>query len=143
MSRLIDYFSLIVTLSIFAIVIYAAVIIVNKISSAAQSTKASLKEKGYDVTGDGVQIKKKIRIADREEYIDATQRGFVKVLGASTVGGRSTVGSQSQPGAPSSNNSKVVFSPSTGASSGRRHSPSGSTSSEEKKKGWFGRSKAH
>ncbi|KAI9462113.1 hypothetical protein HD554DRAFT_2223169 [Boletus coccyginus] len=60
----------------------------HAISSRFQSTKASLEERGITLSRGGVSLKTEKRF-DRDAYLDATQRGLVKALGAATVGSES------------------------------------------------------
>ena len=51
----------------------------------------SLKLKGVDISGKGVSVKMSGRL-DREHMIDATQRAFIKTIGASSFGTADNVG---------------------------------------------------
>ena len=51
----------------------------------------SLKSKGVDISGKGVSVKMSGRL-DREHMIDATQRAFIKTIGASSFGTADNVG---------------------------------------------------
>ncbi|KAG6380008.1 hypothetical protein JVT61DRAFT_8081 [Boletus reticuloceps] len=68
--------------------ILAVLYVARAISSRFQSTKASLEQRGITLSRDGVSLKTEGRF-DRDAYLDATQRGLVKALGAATVGSES------------------------------------------------------
>ncbi|TCD71060.1 hypothetical protein EIP91_000152 [Steccherinum ochraceum] len=138
-----DYASLLITVSIFVVAAYGVLYVSQQWSAAMQSTKDNLKKRGVDVSGHGVSVKGKTKLADREEYCDATQRGFIKLLGSAHYGpanGSSPSASpkMAQPVLPhgSANHSRVDL-PSHETSS---HSPTPSYKSlnggEEKRK-WF------
>ncbi|KAI8976332.1 hypothetical protein BD414DRAFT_423166, partial [Trametes punicea] len=80
-----DYLSLLVTLSIVGVLVYGGFIAMRAISNAVQSTKEALKTKGVDVSKHGVSVKTNKRY-DREEYLDDTQRGFIRAVKASSAG---------------------------------------------------------
>ncbi|KAL1744741.1 hypothetical protein HDZ31DRAFT_63802 [Schizophyllum fasciatum] len=48
-----------------------------------ENTKAKLKERGFDVSKGGVSVKTSGRV-ERDDYIDATQRGFIKAMNAAS-----------------------------------------------------------
>ncbi|KAG6849428.1 hypothetical protein H0H93_008576, partial [Arthromyces matolae] len=90
------------TLSIIGGVIYAILFVSKKISESMTTTKEkyvilfppipltngvdfSLKNKGYTISREGVSVKTSKRF-DRSDYVDATQRGFVKAYGAASFG---------------------------------------------------------
>ncbi|KAF5375915.1 hypothetical protein D9615_008186 [Tricholomella constricta] len=138
MANWIDFFSLVLTLIIAGGVIYGILFISKQITQRMESTKekyafsppsavcipliisvpppARLKNRGLTVSNKGVSIKTSKRF-DREDYMDATQRGVVKAFGASTFGSH---GNESGP----SKVQRQVSSPSLKSSS----------SGEEKKK---------
>ncbi|PIL32437.1 hypothetical protein GSI_05139 [Ganoderma sinense ZZ0214-1] len=53
---------------------------------------SQLKKQGVDVSRHGVSVKTDKRF-DREQYLDATQRGFIKAFNASSAGNRPASGS--------------------------------------------------
>ncbi|EJF59435.1 hypothetical protein DICSQDRAFT_138567 [Dichomitus squalens LYAD-421 SS1] len=57
----------------------------NKTSLTA--SYSSLKGKGVDVSQNGLSVKTDKKL-DREQYLDATQRGFIKAFNASSGGNR-------------------------------------------------------
>ncbi|KAG6827108.1 hypothetical protein H0H92_013179 [Tricholoma furcatifolium] len=73
------------TISIIGGAIYAIVLVSQKIRESVSTTKENLKNKGYTVSREGVSVKTAKRF-DRSDYVDATQRGFVKAFGASHFG---------------------------------------------------------
>ncbi|KAH8105398.1 hypothetical protein BXZ70DRAFT_1004900 [Cristinia sonorae] len=81
-----DYISLFITVSVFVAAAYAVIFISRSWSSAVESTRQSLKRQGVDVSESGVSVRTQTRLADREEYCDATQRGIIKILGSSHYG---------------------------------------------------------
>ncbi|KIJ40323.1 hypothetical protein M422DRAFT_256880 [Sphaerobolus stellatus SS14] len=85
MATITDIISLIVTLSILGGVVAAALYIVKSFSEWTTTTKEKLKSQGYDISEGGLAVHTKKRM-DREDYIDATQRNFVKALGAASYG---------------------------------------------------------
>jgi hypothetical protein len=66
-------------------VILGVVYVVQQIQQAVHQTKESLKKKGLHITDSGVSVKTDRRF-DREDYIDATQRSFIKTMGAASFG---------------------------------------------------------
>lgn len=93
-----DLFSLLVTIGIFGGTVYGVVYLANQISEGIKSTKENLKTKGYDISNKGVSIKTSKRF-DREDYVDATQRGMLKAMTATSFNRRadSMDGSASSP----------------------------------------------
>jgi len=85
MANWIDFFALVLTLAVVGGVIYGILTISRQLTESVQSTKESLKNKGLHISGKGVSIKTSKRF-DREDYVDATQRGFIKAMGASSFG---------------------------------------------------------
>ncbi|KAI0764231.1 hypothetical protein BD413DRAFT_196755 [Trametes elegans] len=85
MANWIDYLSLVVTISLLTALVYGGLIAAKAISSAVQSTKASLETKGVNISRSGVSVKTNKRY-EREDYLDATQRGFIKAMKASSAG---------------------------------------------------------
>ncbi|EPS94451.1 hypothetical protein FOMPIDRAFT_1134343, partial [Fomitopsis schrenkii] len=73
------------TLSIAGGVVFGLLYIVKAMSQVAEATKASLKNKGVNLSIEGVSIKTDKRW-DRGDYLDATQRGFVKAYNNSSFG---------------------------------------------------------
>jgi len=95
MANLFDFVSLLVTLAILGGVVYGVMSMVKTVNEGVASTKESLKAKGLHVTSSGVSVKTDKRF-DREEYMDATQRGIINAMGASSF----RKGGASLPGAP-------------------------------------------
>ncbi|KAF8962861.1 hypothetical protein BDZ97DRAFT_1920196 [Flammula alnicola] len=79
-----DLFSLLATIGVFAGVIYAIIFVTKTINEGVASTQESLKSKGLHVTSSGVSIKTSKRF-DREDYVDATQRGVVKAMQSASI----------------------------------------------------------
>ncbi|KIM63310.1 hypothetical protein SCLCIDRAFT_56973, partial [Scleroderma citrinum Foug A] len=65
--------------------VLAVIYVVRQISASMQSTKESLKTRGISISKEGVSVKTDKRF-DREHYLDATQRGIIKAVGASSFG---------------------------------------------------------
>ncbi|KAG2749368.1 hypothetical protein P692DRAFT_20833218 [Suillus brevipes Sb2] len=82
MASWIDILSFLTITSLFVGTILGVVFIGKRISAAAQETKNSLQTKGISISDKGVSIKTSRRF-DRENYVDATQRGVIKALDAS------------------------------------------------------------
>ncbi|KAF8869791.1 hypothetical protein BD779DRAFT_1583718 [Infundibulicybe gibba] len=57
----------------------------KQISEGVKSTKESLKARGLDISDKGVSVKTSKRF-DRADYVDATQRGFVKAMESASFG---------------------------------------------------------
>jgi len=85
MANWFDIVSLVLTFSFFGGVIYGVVVVANKLKEAVGTTKESLKNKGLHITDKGVSLKTSSRYS-REDYIDATQRGFIKSMSAASFG---------------------------------------------------------
>jgi len=81
MGAVADYISLAVTILLFVGVIVGAVKVYNLISEGIASTKENLKKQGIHISDHGVEVKTQKHF-DREDYIDASQRGFIKVMKA-------------------------------------------------------------
>jgi len=58
-------------------------LVVRSVSQGVESAKEGLKTKGVHITDKGVSVKTSKRF-DREDYVDATQRGLLKAVNAST-----------------------------------------------------------
>ncbi|KAG1782149.1 hypothetical protein EV702DRAFT_509414 [Suillus placidus] len=82
MASWIDVLSFLTVTSLFVGTILGVVFTTKRLSAAAQHTKESLQHKGISISDKGMSIKTSKRF-DRENYVDATQRGVIKVLDAS------------------------------------------------------------
>ncbi|KAG6902150.1 hypothetical protein C0995_003907 [Termitomyces sp. Mi166 len=91
MANWIDIFSLTLTLSFIGGIIYAILFVSRKISESVNMTQENLKSKGYAISREGMSVKTSKRF-DRSDYVDATQRGFVKAYGAASFG-KNSIGS--------------------------------------------------
>ncbi|KAA1473334.1 hypothetical protein DENSPDRAFT_270067 [Dentipellis sp. KUC8613] len=76
--------------------ILGAVYLVRKISAYVTRTKESLKQKGWTISEKGVSVKTSGRM-NREDYLDATQRGLIKAMGASHHGVDHTISASNSP----------------------------------------------
>ncbi|KAJ4469307.1 hypothetical protein J3R30DRAFT_3409782 [Lentinula aciculospora] len=85
MAELGDFLALIATIVIFAGIVYAVYTVVGSVSEGVKSTKDKLKEKGYEISDKGMSVKTSKRM-NREDYVDATQRGLIRAMGASSFG---------------------------------------------------------
>ncbi|KAJ7087302.1 hypothetical protein B0H15DRAFT_307151 [Mycena belliarum] len=83
MADWLDLFSLVATLAVFGAIIYAILSVLGSISQGVESAKEGLKTKGVHMTDKGVSVKTSRRF-DREDYVDATQRGLLKAVNASS-----------------------------------------------------------
>ncbi|KAF8876783.1 hypothetical protein CPB84DRAFT_1795608 [Gymnopilus junonius] len=83
MATWLDFVSLFATITVIGGIVYAVLYVVRSVNDGLASTKASLKTKGLDISSSGVSIKTSKRF-DREHYVDATQRGIVKAIGAAS-----------------------------------------------------------
>ncbi|CCM02720.1 uncharacterized protein FIBRA_04827 [Fibroporia radiculosa] len=77
--------NILATLSIAAAIVCALLYMNKATRSAVQATKESLKNRGVDISRQGMSVKTKKRM-DRDDYLDATQRGFVNAYKHSTYG---------------------------------------------------------
>jgi len=98
MANWFDFLSLTVTVAIIGGIVYGIITVSKAISASVETTKQSLKNKGYTISDKGVAIKTSKRF-DREDYVDATQRGFVKAMGASSFG-KSSLQNNANPTSP-------------------------------------------
>jgi hypothetical protein len=80
-----DYLSLIVIASIFFGVIVGAVYITRSVNEAFNKTHEDLKSRGLELKNGGLAVKTDKRM-DREDYLDATQRGIMRIKNASSLG---------------------------------------------------------
>ncbi|KAF8736953.1 hypothetical protein AX14_013686 [Amanita brunnescens Koide BX004] len=80
-----DVFALFITIAIVGAVIFVALYVTRGIHNTLQTTKEKLKSRGYDVSSSGISVKTDKRF-DHEAYLDATQRGLIRALGASSTG---------------------------------------------------------
>ncbi|KZW03380.1 hypothetical protein EXIGLDRAFT_759242 [Exidia glandulosa HHB12029] len=76
----------IATLQVLMCVPVGVMYVGNMVSAALSSTQENLKNKGINVSRDGVKVKTNRRGVDREEMLDATQRGFVNALNSAQYG---------------------------------------------------------
>ncbi|KAJ7047851.1 hypothetical protein C8F04DRAFT_24049 [Mycena alexandri] len=83
MANFVDLFSFVATVAVFGGVIYIILSIVRGVSQGVESAKEGLKTKGVHITDKGVSVKTSKRF-DREDYVDATQRGIMKTMNASS-----------------------------------------------------------
>jgi len=125
MANWVDVVVLVITASIFGGIIYGIMAVSKTVDQGVKSTKEALKSKGLDISEHGVKVKTDGRF-DREQYVDATQRGMIKAMGAASFGKSTPDGSPVT--APKPLASRQISSTSTT-----------STSEKEKKKGFFKR----
>jgi len=85
MAGLFDFISLLVTAAFFVGIIIGVIYLVQQIQIAMNNTKETLQKKGLHITQSGVSVKTDKRF-DREDYVDATQRGIIKAMGAASFG---------------------------------------------------------
>ncbi|KAJ7499426.1 hypothetical protein FB451DRAFT_976540, partial [Mycena latifolia] len=72
------------TIAVFGGIIYAVLLVVKSVSQGVESAKEGCSEnKGVNITDKGVSVKTSKRF-DREDYVDATQRGLLKAVNASS-----------------------------------------------------------
>lgn len=145
MATWIDIFSLFVTIGVFGGTIYGVAYAVKQISQSIKSTKENLKTQGYDISHKGVSIKTSKRF-DRQDYIDATQRGMLKTMTAASFNRRNDSFDDSNTSSPASSptpsaTTSAFVRPATveRMDSGRSAKSSGSGGAEKKKRGFFGR----
>ncbi|KAL7278005.1 hypothetical protein ACG7TL_007961 [Trametes sanguinea] len=97
MANWFDYLALATTLFVIAAIVFGGIIASKAISNAVQSTKENLKTRGVNLSKNGVAVKTNKRY-DREDYLDATQRGFIKAMKASSGGNQA--GEEQRNGTP-------------------------------------------
>ncbi|KAF7297297.1 hypothetical protein MIND_00962900 [Mycena indigotica] len=78
-----DLLSFGVTIAVFGVIIYIVLSIVQGVSQGVENAKEGLKTKGVHITDKGVAVKTSKRFG-REDYVDATQRGIVNIVNASS-----------------------------------------------------------
>jgi len=83
MANLSDFLALLVTATVFVGVIVGVIYAVQQIQHAVKQTKESLQKKGLHITDSGVSVKTDKRF-NHEDYIDATQRSFIKTMSAAS-----------------------------------------------------------
>ncbi|KAJ7122931.1 hypothetical protein C8R44DRAFT_784953 [Mycena epipterygia] len=127
MANWLDLISLLATVAVFGGIVYAVLVVVRSVSQGVESAKEGLKTKGLHITDKGVSVKTSKRF-DREDYVDATQRGFVKAVNASSF----------RKGGANDSQSDGHLSPSSGLKSASSSSLA-SSDGEKKKKGLFKR----
>ncbi|EJD50743.1 hypothetical protein AURDEDRAFT_159890 [Auricularia subglabra TFB-10046 SS5] len=86
MSSFSDFVSLVAVVCLFGAIIAGVMYVGNMVSAAVASTQENLKKRGVDVSKDGVSVKTNRRGVDREQVMDATQRGLVNVLNNAQYG---------------------------------------------------------
>ncbi|PPQ74754.1 hypothetical protein CVT26_005051, partial [Gymnopilus dilepis] len=87
------------TISVLGGIVYGILYIVKSVNDGLESTKASLKSKGLDISSTGVSVKTSRRF-DREDYVDATQRGIIKAMGAASFRKNAAASSPDVAGVP-------------------------------------------
>ncbi|KAI5891796.1 uncharacterized protein SCHCODRAFT_01202170 [Schizophyllum commune H4-8] len=133
-----DILVLIVVVAILSGVTYGVIVASQQVSTSVENTKAKLKDRGFDVSRGGVSVKTSGRI-DRDDYIDATQRGFIKAMGAASFR-KDAHPSPSAHGASGSVSGASGSVSGAGSSMERRDSGASLNSEEKKKrKSLFGR----
>lgn len=85
MANWVDYLFVGIILSILIGVVFAIITISEKVQGAVQSTKASLNDRGVDISASGMSVKTNKNIS-REDYLDATQRGIINTMKAASFG---------------------------------------------------------
>ncbi|PBK64693.1 hypothetical protein ARMSODRAFT_961868 [Armillaria solidipes] len=100
MASWLDIIALLVTVGICGGIVYGILCASSSLSESVASTKEKLKEKGYTISDKGVSVKTSKRFG-REDYVDATQRGFVRAMGAASFGSSTSPGSSPKLSPPS------------------------------------------
>ncbi|KIM71807.1 hypothetical protein PILCRDRAFT_830112 [Piloderma croceum F 1598] len=85
MASLLDFLSLLVTAAFFVGIIIVVVYVVRQIHLAVNKAKTTLQQKGLHITDSGLSVKTD-RHFDRDDYVDATQRGLLKAMSAASFG---------------------------------------------------------
>ncbi|KAK7443757.1 hypothetical protein VKT23_015540 [Stygiomarasmius scandens] len=121
-----DIIALLITVAVFGGITVGVLALVRTFSEGVKSTKEKLKERGVDVSKGGVSVKTSKRF-DHERYVDATQRGIIRAMGASSIGGSSQIPQSPPTSAGSATLSPPVIQRTTSSSSiGSTGSSSGS-----------------
>lgn len=94
MANWVDFLVVGIILSILIGVGFAALTLTGKVQDAVKTTKASLGDKGVNISASGISVKTDKRL-DREAYLDATQRSMVNAVKAASFGGPSPEGRKS------------------------------------------------
>ncbi|KAF9782480.1 hypothetical protein BJ322DRAFT_1111342 [Thelephora terrestris] len=84
MTHWLDTIYSVFTLALFIAVVTGAIYVVKTISTTIDETKKSLHDKGVNVSASGISVKTSKHMT-REDYLDATQRNFVKAIQTSTT----------------------------------------------------------
>ncbi|KAI5123025.1 hypothetical protein M0805_007646 [Coniferiporia weirii] len=74
-----DLFTLVLTISAFVGAVLGVRFVAARIRAAVDSTKESLKSKGLTISDKGVSVRTSSHLS-REDYVDATQRGFMRAM---------------------------------------------------------------
>jgi len=80
-----DILAFAATLGFIGAAVYGVLFVIRQINQGVTSTKEALKERGLHISDHGVKVKTSKRF-DREDYVDATQRGIIKAMGAASYG---------------------------------------------------------
>ncbi|KAL1719981.1 hypothetical protein EV715DRAFT_263039 [Schizophyllum commune] len=126
-----DILVLIVVVAILSGVTYGVIVASQQVSTSVQNTKAKLKDRGFDVSRGGVSVKTSGRI-ERDDYIDATQRGFIKAMNAASF--RKDAHPSPSGGVGGSGSGRAASGSVSSASGMERRDSGASLNSEEKKK---------
>ncbi|GJE96328.1 hypothetical protein PsYK624_125220 [Phanerochaete sordida] len=86
MANWTDYLSLTLTISLIAAAVYGVLYLREAFQKGIAASKDRLHNHGIDISRDGAHVKTRSKLADRENYFDATQRGVMKALSKSSVG---------------------------------------------------------
>jgi len=97
MTHWLDTVYSIFSLALFVAVVAGAVYVVKTISNTIDETKKTLNEKGVNVSASGISVKTSKHMT-REDYLDATQRKFVKAIQTSTTSTADSDGMSQQDG---------------------------------------------
>ncbi|EKM56363.1 uncharacterized protein PHACADRAFT_253434 [Phanerochaete carnosa HHB-10118-sp] len=81
-----DYLSLTLTISLIASAVYGVIYLREQLQKGIRASKDKLHDRGIDISAQGASVKTHSKLADRENYFDATQRGVMKALSKSSVG---------------------------------------------------------
>jgi len=96
MPGITDILSFVLTVGLIGGAVWAILYTVRAVNRGVEKTKANLKSKGMDISSSGVSVKTS-KTYDREDYLDATQRGIVNIFEASSFRkGDGTVGTPAE-----------------------------------------------
>jgi len=136
MANWLDLISLVIMLAVTVGVVYAISVGTKQVSEAFNNTKETLKNKGLNISDKGVSVKTTSRF-NREDYVDATQRAFIKTMGAASFGSSEIDDKQPVPISRQNSATGSIRSVSSSTNTGGEEGPA------KKKRGFMIRKSSH